>query len=126
MAYLLTQLKEKGLKGAGCLIGAPADMRVVTSNKGFCEWHVEMQGKVIHSAMALMSTSCNAIEYAAQIIAEMCETALDITKSTAQERNYSCSLACISTDAVVGGSAVNTVPAECDVVCSVRRPLGHL
>nr|AKK31264.1 acetylornithine deacetylase-like protein [Leishmania tropica] len=126
MAYLLTQLKEKGFKGDGCLIGGPADMKVVTGNKGFCEWHVEMQRKAIHSSMALMSTSCNAIEYDAQIIAEICETALDITKSTARERNYSCPLACISTDAVVGGNAVNTVPAECDVVCSVRRPLGHL
>ncbi|KAG5471728.1 hypothetical protein LSCM4_03280 [Leishmania orientalis] len=118
--YLLAYLKEKGFKADGCLIGEPTDMMVVTGNKGFCEWHVKVQGKAIHSSMALMNTSCNAIDYAAQIITKIRAMALDIKKNAAQDRSYSCPFACISTGVIRGGNAVNTVPAECNFTYSVR------
>ncbi|KAG5471402.1 hypothetical protein LSCM1_01486 [Leishmania martiniquensis] len=118
--YLLTYLEERGFKADACLIGEPTDMMVVTGNKGFCEWHVKVQGKAIHSSMALMNTSCNAIEHAAQIITKIRDIALDIKKNALQDKSYSCPFACISTGLIQGGNAVNTVPAECAFTCSVR------
>ncbi|KAL7702802.1 glutamamyl carboxypeptidase [Lotmaria passim] len=118
--YLINHLKERGFKADGCLIGEPTDMKVETGNKGFSEWHVEIQGKAIHSSMALMNTSCNAIEYAAQIITKIREIALDIRENGRQDPLYTCPFACISTGVIKGGNAVNTVPAECDFTYSVR------
>ena len=118
--YLINHLKERGFKADGCLIGEPTDMKVETGNKGFSEWHVEIQGKAIHSSMALMNTSCNAIEYAAQIITKIREIALDIRENGRQDPLYTCPFACISTGVIKGGNAVNTVPAECDFTFSMR------
>ena len=117
---LTAYLKEKGFKADGCLIGEPTSMRVYTGNKGISRWFVNVHGKAIHSSMALMNTSCNAIEYAAQIITKIREIALDIKENGVQDRTYECPFACISTGLIKGGSAVNTVPADCEFAYSVR------
>jgi acetylornithine deacetylase len=117
---LTAYLKEKGFKADGCLIGEPTSMRVCTGNKGISRWNVKVRGKAMHSSMALMNTSCNAIEYAAQIITKVREIALDIKKNGVQDKTYACPFACISTGLIKGGNAVNTVPAECEFVYSVR------
>jgi acetylornithine deacetylase len=70
--------------------------------------------------MALMNMSCNAIEYAAQIITKIREIALDIKKNGKQHPLYDCPFACISTGIIKGGNAVNTVPAECEFTFSMR------
>ena len=118
--YLANYLKEKGFKADACIIGEPTDMRVYVSAKGFTQWNVTVHGKAIHSSMALMNTSCNAIEYAAQIITKIREIALDIKKNGKQAPQYSWPFACITTGIIKGGNAVNTVPAECDFVFNVR------
>ncbi|KPA73087.1 glutamamyl carboxypeptidase putativemetallo-peptidase Clan MH Family M18 [Leptomonas pyrrhocoris] len=117
---LTAYLKDKGFKADGCLIGEPTSMRVYTGNKGISRWYVSVRGKAIHSSMALMNTSCNAIEYAAQIITKIREIALEIKKNGVQDKTYQCPFACISTGVIKGGNAVNTVPAECEFVYSVR------
>ena len=118
--YLANYLKEKGFKADACIIGEPTDMRVYVSAKGFTQWNVTVHGKAIHSSMALMNTSCNAIEYAAQIITKIREIALDVKKNGKQAPQYTCPFACITTGIIKGGNAVNTVPAECDFVFNVR------
>ncbi|KAK7199381.1 glutamamyl carboxypeptidase [Novymonas esmeraldas] len=125
-ARLLTAyLKERGFTADGCLIGEPTEMNVYTGNKGISRWYVNVHGKAIHSSMALMNTSCNAIEYAAQIIAKIREIALEIKRSGARDTTYECPFACISTGVIKGGNAVNTVPAECEFVYSVRVTDGN-
>ena len=118
--YLINHLKERGFKADGCLIGEPTDMKVETGNKGFSEWHFEIQGKAIHSSMALMNTSCNAIEYAAQIITKVRQIAIDIRDREAHDTSYTCPFSPISTNLIRGGNAVNTVPADCEFEFSVR------
>ncbi|KPA78817.1 glutamamyl carboxypeptidase putativemetallo-peptidase Clan MH Family M18 [Leptomonas pyrrhocoris] len=118
--YLIDYLKAKGFKADGCLIGEPTGMKVETGNKGRTAWEVKVHGKAIHSSMALMNTSCNAIEYAAQIITKIREIALDIRKNGRHDPLYTCPFASISTGVIKGGNAVNTVPAECDFMYSVR------
>ncbi|KPI83171.1 glutamamyl carboxypeptidase putative metallo-peptidase Clan MH Family M18 [Leptomonas seymouri] len=118
--FLIDFLKEKGLQADGCLIGEPTSMKVYTGNKGRTAWEVKVHGKAIHSSMALMNTSCNAIEYAAQIVTKVREIALDIKKNGKQDPLYDCPFACISTGVIKGGNAVNTVPAECYFTFSMR------
>lgn len=67
-----------------------------------------------------MNTSCNAIEYASQIISKIREIAIDLRENGVQAVKYDCPFPCISTGLINGGNAVNTVPAECEFVFSVR------
>ncbi|KPA80529.1 glutamamyl carboxypeptidase putativemetallo-peptidase Clan MH Family M18 [Leptomonas pyrrhocoris] len=118
--YLVNYLKERGFKADACIVGEPTDMRVYVSAKGFTQWNVSVHGKAIHSSMALMNTSCNAIEYAAQIITKVREIALDIKKNGRQDPGHDCPFAPMTTALVSGGNAVNTVPAECSFIITVR------
>ena len=103
-------------------------MAVYTVNKGFASWEVKVHGKAIHSSMALMSTSCNAIEYAAQIITKIREIALDlrrkadvgIDKDNAGSAQYDYpSFSTMTAGAIEGGDAVSMEPAGCRFICSV-------
>jgi acetylornithine deacetylase len=118
--YLANYLKERGFKADACIIGEPTDMRVYVGSKGFTQWNVKVNGKAIHSSMALMNTSCNAIEYAAQIITKVREIALDLKKNGRQDPGHDCPFPCMTTALVSGGNAVNTVPAECSFIITVR------
>ncbi|GET90445.1 acetylornithine deacetylase-like protein [Leishmania tarentolae] len=118
--YLIEYLKERGFKADACLIGEPTDMNVYVGSKGFTQWNVSVQGKGIHSSMALMNTSCNAIEYAADIITKVREIAVDLRDKEKQVPGYTCPFPCMTTALIKGGNAVNTVPAQCDFVITVR------
>ncbi|CAJ1990641.1 glutamamyl carboxypeptidase [Leishmania donovani] len=118
--YLIEYLKAHGFLADACLIGEPTDMNVYVGSKGFTQWSVSVQGKAIHSSMALMNTSCNAIEYAAQIITKVREIAVDLRKNGRQDPEYACPFPCITTGLIKGGNAVNTVPAQCEFVVTAR------
>ncbi|KAG5490392.1 hypothetical protein JKF63_00512 [Porcisia hertigi] len=118
--YLITYLKDKGFKADACLVGEPTDMRVYIGSKGMSQWDVTVRGKAIHSSMALMNTSCNAIEYAAQIVTKVREIALDLRKNGRKAPGFDCPFPCITTGLIQGGNAINTVPAQCDFVFTVR------
>ncbi|KAK7200082.1 glutamamyl carboxypeptidase [Novymonas esmeraldas] len=120
VAYLIDYLKAQGFKADACLVGEPTDMNVYVSAKGFTQWNVSVHGKAIHSSMALMNTSCNAIEYAAQIITKIREIALDLRDNGRQDPGHDCPFPCMTTALVKGGNAVNTVPADCDFLVTVR------
>lgn len=110
-----------------CLIGEPTEMQVFTGNKGFKEWTVRVKGKAAHSSLALMNTSCNAIEHAASIIAFIRALSIQVRENTdnafhynEKDSHYQCPFSPISTGLLSGGNAVNTVPAYCEFVFSVR------
>ncbi|KPA74488.1 glutamamyl carboxypeptidase putativemetallo-peptidase Clan MH Family M18 [Leptomonas pyrrhocoris] len=117
--FMTNWLKEKGFKADCCLVG-DGGFKVCTGNKGFSSWKVVVHGKAIHSSMALMNTSCNAIEYAAQIVAKIRKIAEDLKKNGKHDPNYTCPFSCMSVGLIKGGNAVNTVPAECEFTFSVR------
>ncbi|KAL7702774.1 glutamamyl carboxypeptidase [Lotmaria passim] len=116
---LVKYLKERKFHADACLVG-DGGMVVGIGNKGHCLWNVKVHGKAIHSSMALMNTSCNAIEYAAQIITKVRQIAIDIRDREAHDTSYTCPFSPISTNLIRGGNAVNTVPADCEFEFSVR------
>jgi acetylornithine deacetylase len=116
---LIKYLKAQKFHADVCLVG-DGGMVVGIGNKGHCLWNVKVHGKAIHSSMALMNTSCNAIEYAAQIITKVRQIAIDIRDNETRDSSYTCPFSPISTNLIKGGNAVNTVPAECEFEFSVR------
>ncbi|KPA74515.1 glutamamyl carboxypeptidase putativemetallo-peptidase Clan MH Family M18 [Leptomonas pyrrhocoris] len=114
-------LKEKGFKADCCLVGDGGfHVEPVSGSKGIATWKVVVHGKAIHSSMALMNTSCNAIEYAAQIVAKIRKIAVDLRDNGPQDPHYPCPFCSMSVGLIKGGNAVNTVPAECEFTFSVR------
>ncbi|CAD2213743.1 Peptidase family M20/M25/M40/Peptidase dimerisation domain containing protein, putative [Angomonas deanei] len=113
--FLIDYLKKNNFEADACVVGEPTDMRVVTGHKGRTGWAVHVHGKPIHSSAALMGTSCNAIEYASQIIAKIRGIALDIKKNGKKHTGFNeCPFACMTTSMINGGNAVNTVPEHCN------------
>ncbi|KAK7201536.1 glutamamyl carboxypeptidase [Novymonas esmeraldas] len=117
--YLIRYLKAMNFKADCCLVG-DTGFEIRTGSKGLNSWKVVVRGKAIHSSMALMNTSCNAIEYAAQIITKIRAMAMDLKKNSKHDPRYSCPFSCMSLGTIKGGNAVNTVPAECEFEFSVR------
>ncbi|KAK7201557.1 glutamamyl carboxypeptidase [Novymonas esmeraldas] len=119
---LLTKwLKAQGFKADCCLVGdGGLHVVPVSGSKGMSSWKVVVHGKAIHSSMALMNTSCNAIEYAAQIIAKIRQIAVRLRESGPKDPSYLCPFCSMSVGTIKGGNAVNTVPAECEFMFSVR------
>ncbi|KAK7198270.1 glutamamyl carboxypeptidase [Novymonas esmeraldas] len=116
---LVHYLKEQRFRADVCLVG-DGGLVVGIGNKGHCLWKVKVHGKAIHSSMALMNTSCNAIEYAAQIITKIRQIAVDVREHEARDTSYLCPFSSMSTTMIKGGNAVNTVPADCEFEFSVR------
>lgn len=116
---LIEHMKKIGFTADVCLVG-DGKMQVQTGNKGHRVWRVKVVGKAIHSSMALMGTSCNAIEYAAMIITKIRAMAKDIRDNDIRDTSYSCPFSPMSTNLIKGGNAVNTVPAECVFEFNIR------
>jgi acetylornithine deacetylase len=116
---LIDYMKEKKITADACLVG-DGKLAVCTGNKGHRVWRCTVKGKAIHSSMALMGTSCNAIEYAAMIITKVREIAKDVRDNDVHDKSYSCPFSPMSTNLIQGGNAVNTVPAECVFEFNIR------
>ncbi|KPA81692.1 Acetylornithine deacetylase-like protein [Leptomonas pyrrhocoris] len=108
---LIDYMKKNNVKADVCLVG-DGNYALRTGNKGHSQWRCTVKGKAIHSSMALMGTSCNAIEYAAMIITTVREMAKELKAHDARDHHYRCPYSAMSTNLIQGGNAVNTVPAE--------------
>ncbi|EPY32206.1 acetylornithine deacetylase [Strigomonas culicis] len=123
--YLIRYLQKVEVNGKpftadGCLVGEPTGMKVNIGNKGICMWEVKVRGKPIHSSRAMLGTSCNAIDYAAQLVMKIKELAIAIRDHGHHDERYECPFACVTTGLISGGNAVNTVPEHCSFSFSIR------
>lgn len=118
---LTAQLKEKGIKADGCLVGEPTSNRVVVASKGICVWSVTVQGLAAHSSLALTKNGCNAIEYAAKLIVKIRETAEDIQENGPRDVFYDVPFTTMSTNMINGGIAMNTIPSLCKFTYEFRN-----
>ncbi len=64
--YLLAELRERGVRPAGCIVGEPTSMRVIVAHKGINAYRCCVRGHAAHSS--LTPRGVNAIEYAARLI----------------------------------------------------------
>ncbi|EPY15103.1 acetylornithine deacetylase [Angomonas deanei] len=117
--FLIDHLKKNNITADACLVG-DADFEVITGSKGIASWRVTVHGKAIHSSMALMNTSCNAVEHASRIVWKIRELALELREHGPRDKHYVNPFCAMSVGLINGGNAPNTVPSSCDFVFSVR------
>ncbi|MCY0389545.1 acetylornithine deacetylase [Robbsia sp. Bb-Pol-6] len=116
---MLADLAARGVRPSGCIIGEPTDMRVITAHKGINVYKCCVRGRAAHSS--LTPQGVNAIEYAARLICFLRDLADEMRAQGPFDRAFDVPFTTAQTSMIKGGNAVNTVPAECDVLFEYRN-----
>ena len=115
---LIADFKAEGIRPEACIVGEPTDMRPVVAHKGINVFRCQFNGYAVHSS--LVSSGCNAIEYAAELISWIRNLA-GLLKLGPHDKHYDVPFSSISTNQIRGGNALNTVPAQCEFFFELRN-----
>ena len=108
---MLAELGRRGIRPEGCIIGEPTSMRPIVAHKGINSYRCCIRGHAAHSS--LTPRGLNAIEYAARLICHIRDMANRFRQEGPFDQLYDVPFTTSQTSTIVGGNAINTVPAEC-------------
>ncbi|CAM2153830.1 acetylornithine deacetylase [Paraburkholderia tropica] len=109
--HLIADLKRRGVRPAGCIVGEPTGMRTVIAHKGIHTYRCCVHGHAAHSS--LTPKGLNAIEYAARLICHIRDIADQFREQGPFDDLFDVPFTTAQTSLIEGGNAINTVPAEC-------------
>jgi acetylornithine deacetylase len=115
---LLRDLQASGVRPAGCIIGEPTAMQVMVAHKGLRVYRCRVRGEEVHSSLAPQGV--NAIEYAARLIGRVREVALGQRDHGPRDEAFTVPFATLSTGTILGGTATNIVPRDCEFTFDMR------
>lgn len=116
---MLAELKQRGLRADGCVVGEPTGMRVVVAHKGINLFRCRVHGKAAHSS--LTPQGCNAIEYAARLICRIRDIADHYRATGPYDEFFDVPFTTLTTNQIQGGIAVNTIPELCEFQYEFRN-----
>jgi len=108
---MLADLKARGVRPDGCIVGEPTSMQVIVAHKGINVWRCCVRGHAAHSS--LTPRGLNAIEYAAQLICFIRGLADEMRSEGPFDQAFDVPFSTAQIGTIQGGIAVNTVPAHC-------------
>ncbi len=108
---MIDELKKRGQRVDGCVVGEPTSMRVVVAHKGINLFTCKVHGKAAHSS--LTPRGCNAIEHAARLICHIRDLADYYRQQGPFDDKYDVPFTTMTTNLIEGGIAVNTIPEAC-------------
>jgi len=117
--YLLAELRDRGVRPGGCIVGEPSSMRVIVAHKGINAYRCCVKGLAAHSS--LTPKGVNAIEYAARMICFIRDVADEFKASGPYDQAFDVPFTTASTGTIQGGIALNTIPALCEFVFEFRN-----
>lgn len=117
--YLLEDLRRRGIKPSGCIVGEPTSMRVIVAHKGINAYRCCVTGHAAHSS--LTPRGVNAIEYAARLICFIRDVADEFRAQGPYDEAFDVPFTTASTGTIQGGIALNTIPAHCEFVFEYRN-----
>ncbi len=117
--YLLAELRERGVRPAGCIVGEPTSMRVIVAHKGINAYRCCVKGQAAHSS--LTPRGVNAIEYAARLICFIRDIADEFKANGPYDQAFDVPCTTAQTGTIQGGIALNTIPALCEFVFEFRN-----
>ena len=95
----------------GCVVGEPTGMRVANGHKGKAGYACTVTGLASHSALNHLGV--NAIEIAAEIIAELRRRNLEFRARGPFADGFEPPHCTVTTGVIAGGTALNIVPERC-------------
>lgn len=110
---MLATLAAEGFSARGAVIGEPTGMRVVVGHKGKIAGCICCRGEPAHSANP--GLGCNAVYLAADMIAVLRALQDWLMARGARDAAYEVPYSTVHVGTISGGTALNIVPAACDV-----------
>lgn len=117
--YMLAELRERGVRPAGCIVGEPTSMRTIVAHKGINAYRCCVKGHAVHSS--LTPRGVNAIEYAARLICFIRDIADELKANGPYDQAFDVPFTTASTGTINGGIAINTIPALCEFMFEFRN-----
>jgi acetylornithine deacetylase len=108
---MLREVAKAPVKPLGCFVGEPTQMQIIIGHKGKHGVRATFRGKSCHSSIA--PEGVNAVEHAADLIAEVRRRAALLAKEGARDELYDVAHTTLLTSVAQGGTALNIVPDEC-------------
>ena len=125
---LLEQLKLRGARFDGCVVGEPTSMRVVVAHKGIHLFRCRVHGKAAHSSLTPQGS--NAIEHAARLICRIRDIADHFKANGPYDEFFDVPYTTLTTNQIHGGIAVNTIADLCEFAYEFRNlpgmPMEHI
>ena len=115
---LIRDLEAANIRPAGCFVGEPTRMQVMTGHKGMRVTRCKLRGLEAHSSMA--PEAVNAIEYAARMIEKIRHVAQGLQTDGPFDPVFKIPHTTLQTGLIQGGSAPNIVAKDCEFVFDCR------
>jgi acetylornithine deacetylase len=119
---MLTELAAAGIRPAWVLIGEPTSMTVATGHKGKTGIRAICCGHAAHSALA--PTGLNAIHLASDFLTEIRAMQADIEATGRRDPDYDVPYTTLHAGVIMGGTALNIVPDNCEMLFEIRNIAG--
>ena len=115
---LIQDLKDIGLKTAGCIVGEPTLMQPIIAHKGTHRFRCCITGREAHSSYTTQGV--NSIEYAARIIVYIRQMADRLAQLETRDYAFTVPFTTMQTGLIRGGLAANIVPKDCEFIFEAR------
>ncbi|MBB1593468.1 acetylornithine deacetylase [Achromobacter sp. UMC46] len=102
-----------------CVVGEPTLMKIGTGNKGKAAYRALCCGQAGHSGLA--PHYVNAIHTASDLISALRDVQHDLAEHGPREPGYEVPYTTVHAGTIRGGTALNIVPAECEVNFEIRN-----
>jgi acetylornithine deacetylase len=102
-----------------CIVGEPTLLRTAVGHKGKSGFKATCHGRAAHSANP--SHGINAIHMASNLIERIRRRQADIESSGARDPTYEVPYTTLHVGTIHGGSALNIVPAHCELEFEIRN-----
>lgn len=116
---MLEDLKVRGIKARGCIVGEPTDMRVTIGHKGAGMYRFTVLGRAVHSSLA--PSGVNAIDFATRVIGRFRDIADRLEQTEARLDVYDVPYSTIQANRMNGGVAGNIVADRCEFTIDIRH-----
>ena len=116
---LIADMQARGYKPAGCIVGEPTGMQVVIAHKGKHGYKTSVRGHEAHSSLTPLGV--NAIEVACEFVTHLKSMHRLLAKDGPFDPIYDVPHTTIHTGVIAGGTALNIIPRDCDVIWEIRH-----
>ncbi|HEY8382814.1 MAG TPA: acetylornithine deacetylase [Microvirga sp.] len=115
---LVDQLARQPVRPEACFVGEPTGMGVVVGHKGKRSVRATVRGLACHSSLA--PHGVNAVEAGARLVAEISRVAAELAGSGGRDELYDVPHSTGHVGILHGGTALNIVPDECEILFEFR------
>jgi acetylornithine deacetylase len=119
---MLAELAAAGIRPEWVLIGEPTSMQVATGHKGKTGIRATCKGHAAHSALA--PSGLNAIHLASDMLTGIREMQAEIERTGRRDDDYDVPYTTLHAGVIKGGTALNIVPDNCEMLFEIRNIAG--